>query len=369
MALAMRQEPGDCDLTSRVDPLKAAPQAPAKIFVSYASEDEPLLKELLAHLSLLERKGIVTVWHTGRIAAGSNRVVEASAHLQSADFVLLLLSPSYMADDICYETEMRVAIKMCESCISHIIPILLRPLDHWPDAPFGCIQMLPRDGRAVTSRPDRDDAWMDVSRSIRDALNRTSLTFPTATRGTDSRKTTRPSYWSILRTHRAALVLLLASASLFGAYPSVHRSEPISVVPTSSPPAEGVAVAPRTLDANPPPRSPEPLVAIPHAPSSNPTSYRGVLQDRDSSLPLKGANLFLSGVPSCQSITDDAGLFDFGHCDPISIARLMKKTAVLILPTGRRCPAVRLFEPPFVTSLEVDSECSFGERAMHAPKW
>ena len=47
--------------------------------------------------------------------------------------------------------------------------MILRPCD-WQGAPFGKIQALPRDGKAITSWSNRDEAFTDVALGIRRAV-------------------------------------------------------------------------------------------------------------------------------------------------------------------------------------------------------
>lgn len=50
-----------------------------------------------------------------------------------------------------------------------VIPVLLRAVDI-EDAPFAHLQGLPTDLRPVTSWPNRDEAWTDVAKGIRRAV-------------------------------------------------------------------------------------------------------------------------------------------------------------------------------------------------------
>jgi hypothetical protein len=54
-----------------------------------------------------------------------------------------------------------------EAGTARVIPVILRPVD-WRTAPFGKLQALPRDGRPVTRWSDKDEAFLDVARGIRE---------------------------------------------------------------------------------------------------------------------------------------------------------------------------------------------------------
>jgi hypothetical protein len=52
-----------------------------------------------------------------------------------------------------------------------VIPVLLRPVD-WQGAPFFRLQGLPIDLRPVTTWTNRDEAFTDIAKGIRSAIER-----------------------------------------------------------------------------------------------------------------------------------------------------------------------------------------------------
>src|SRR4051794_9265877 len=56
-----------------------------------------------------------------------------------------------------------------EAGTARVIPVILRSVD-WHTAPFGKLQALPKDGKPVASWKDRDEAFTDVARGIREAV-------------------------------------------------------------------------------------------------------------------------------------------------------------------------------------------------------
>jgi len=72
-----------------------------KIFYCYAHEDKALRNELEKHLSPLKRLDQITDWCDREIIAGTNWKQEIDRNLHTADVILLLLSPSFMASDFC----------------------------------------------------------------------------------------------------------------------------------------------------------------------------------------------------------------------------------------------------------------------------
>lgn len=141
----------------------------ASLFFSYTHKDEVLRDELETHLTLLKRQGHIQVWHDRRINAGDDVDETISSQLNSADIILLLVSADFISSNYCYSKEMERALERHEAGEARVIPVILRPCD-WHTAPFGKLLAAPKDGRAVTSWPDKDEAFTDVARQVRLAL-------------------------------------------------------------------------------------------------------------------------------------------------------------------------------------------------------
>jgi hypothetical protein len=142
---------------------------PLEIFYSYAHADEALRDELEKHLSQLKRSGLITGWHDRAITAGSEWGTEIDAHARSARIILLLISPDFLASEYAYGIELKLALTRHRQKSATIIPIILRPVD-WLEGPIGKIQALPRDGKAITTWPNRDEAFAQVALGIRNVV-------------------------------------------------------------------------------------------------------------------------------------------------------------------------------------------------------
>jgi hypothetical protein len=153
--------------TGRVD--GDIPQQGLLLFFSYAHEDQEFRDELGQHLKLLERQGLIEAWHDRMISAGSDWNSQIDARLQRAQIVLLLISASFVASDYCYDLEMEVAMRRHEERLARVIPILIRPVDLM-ESDIRNLQMLPRGGRPISLWANRDDAWTDVAKGIRDVV-------------------------------------------------------------------------------------------------------------------------------------------------------------------------------------------------------
>ena len=81
------------------------------LFFSYSHADESLRDELGKHLSALRRQGVISSWHDRLITAGSNLDSTIESFPNTADVILLLISPDFISSDYCYQQEMKRALE------------------------------------------------------------------------------------------------------------------------------------------------------------------------------------------------------------------------------------------------------------------
>src|SRR2546425_8501355 len=142
--------------------------SPLEVFCCYARNDQSLLQALKTHLTILQRQGHITIWCDIDIDAGSEWEEEIKKHLNTAQIILLLISPDFIASDYCYSTEMKQAMERHKKGEAYVIPVILRPTI-WKGTPFGKLQALPKDAKPVTDRRSwltEDEALNNVSEHI-----------------------------------------------------------------------------------------------------------------------------------------------------------------------------------------------------------
>lgn len=146
------------------------------IFVSYSHKDEQFREELEVHLAMLKREGSIDVWHDRRIVAGSEINSTIDVELERSDIVLLLISPDFLASSYCFDVEVQRAMQLRSQGNCEVIPAILRPCD-WQsaNAPFSKLLAVPKDGFPVSKWPDRDDAFLDIVKQLRKALESLSV--------------------------------------------------------------------------------------------------------------------------------------------------------------------------------------------------
>lgn len=137
-----------------------------RIFSSYVHDDISYLSGLKAQLAVLQRQGLISIWDASDILAGVEWESEIDVHLNSADIILLLISPDFMNSDRCFNQMMR-AMERSDLGEARVIPIILRPVS-WKDTPIDKLAVLPAGAIPISDPtwPSRDYALNNVAEGI-----------------------------------------------------------------------------------------------------------------------------------------------------------------------------------------------------------
>ncbi len=139
------------------------------VFLSYSHADESFKDEFRKHASSLRRNEIISAWDDREILAGQEWESEIITKLETAELILLMISPDFLDSDFCYDREMKRAVERHNSGSAIVIPIILKNCD-WGDTPFAKLQGLPKDAKAISTWKDRDTAWLDVINGIKKSI-------------------------------------------------------------------------------------------------------------------------------------------------------------------------------------------------------
>ena len=82
--------------TSTVKGVRDMEDEAIKLFFSYSHKDEILRNELVNHLRILTREGVIASWDDRKILPGDEWDHQIHARLQAADIVLLLISVDFI---------------------------------------------------------------------------------------------------------------------------------------------------------------------------------------------------------------------------------------------------------------------------------
>lgn len=140
-----------------------------RIFISYSHKDESYRDSFNDHLAVLQRNGVISIWHDRKILAGDEWKGEISENLNSADIAIFLVSPSFLASDYCYDVEVKRAVELNKAGSLKIISVVIRPCQ-WDECEFSKFQAVPKDAKAVSTWSNEDEAWLDVANRIRQQI-------------------------------------------------------------------------------------------------------------------------------------------------------------------------------------------------------
>ncbi|HEY9648376.1 MAG TPA: toll/interleukin-1 receptor domain-containing protein, partial [Chroococcidiopsis sp.] len=143
--------------------------APLSVFISYSHRDEDFKDDLVIHLANLKRQGKIRAWQDRDIEAGAEWDAEIQQQLESAEIILLLITPRFLASDYCFDLEMQRAVQRHNEGTARVIPIIVKPCD-WQGTPFSKLQVVPKDAKPITKWDDQDEAFLNVVQSIRKAV-------------------------------------------------------------------------------------------------------------------------------------------------------------------------------------------------------
>ena len=138
--------------------------------MSYAHEDEGLRNKLSDHLGGLRHGGYIKDWSDGQILPGQEWASEIIRRLDDADIILLLVTSSFLGSEFIGTVELARALERHRRGEAVVIPVILKPAD-WQSAGLAGLLALPKDGKAVSTWPDHDAAYLDIAQGLRRAID------------------------------------------------------------------------------------------------------------------------------------------------------------------------------------------------------
>ena len=135
------------------------------VFISYCHEDAALKEKLVQHLKPLERLKLIETWHDGCIAAGKEWEPAIKEAIEKADIILLMVSVNFINSSYCFDEELEHALERHDNNKAKVVPIIIRNC-LWQRMPFGKLLALPKDGKAVVTWNDLDEAFTSIANGI-----------------------------------------------------------------------------------------------------------------------------------------------------------------------------------------------------------
>jgi hypothetical protein len=67
-----------------------------RVFISCSHHDVAFRDALVNHLIVLRNAGLITYWHDGELAPGSDRRASIDGQLENAEIIVLLISADFL---------------------------------------------------------------------------------------------------------------------------------------------------------------------------------------------------------------------------------------------------------------------------------
>lgn len=153
-----------------------------QLFYSYSHRDAQHRESMERTLSLLRQRGLLSQWDDTQILPGQSISKAIEEKIASADIIVYLISPDFIASAECNREWERGQALASKDRIVFRIPIILRPCA-WQDyLDDDDVKALPTDGMPVSSYADEDAAWQEVYEGIKSVIETLRATFaPKAT--------------------------------------------------------------------------------------------------------------------------------------------------------------------------------------------
>ncbi|WP_296676905.1 MULTISPECIES: COR domain-containing protein, partial [unclassified Thiothrix] len=156
---------------SRLDDTKPAKKS-INLFISYSHKDEKYKNRLEEHLTAIKRTLPLIAWSDRSLFSGESVDEQIFQQLDTADIVLLLISPAFITSDYCFTKEMVRALERYREKGNVVIPVIIRHTEGWRDHEIGAITALPKDGKPLAEWRNKDKFWGSVEDGIREQVKK-----------------------------------------------------------------------------------------------------------------------------------------------------------------------------------------------------
>lgn len=178
------------------------PTLPLKIFLSYSHHDEKLCARFLVNLGQLKNDGLIEPWTDRKITAGAEWAGAIDDNLNSAQVIILLVSPDFLDSPYCNDVEMNRAMERHQKGEAQVVPLILKKCD-WETSRFASLQALPKGAKPVVDWK-REDGFVDAAKGLRRLIEELCNPAPVPVRAVHMAVRRHPWRWA------AGTVLALA---------------------------------------------------------------------------------------------------------------------------------------------------------------
>lgn len=140
------------------------------IFIAYAGTDQRFLPKITEILQAIQYQVQNVGWQFGEIAQDTRWKMPRHDYLKTANLILLLVTPAFVATEYCYCEQLRWAIIRHKQELSYVIPVLMKKC-LWDRAPFAMLESItPSNHKAVDEWRKPNLAYTEIATDMRSAL-------------------------------------------------------------------------------------------------------------------------------------------------------------------------------------------------------
>ena len=99
----------------------------SRLFIAYSAKNTDFMKRFETHLEPLKHNGTIGLWYDRMIDSGTKWDESIREEIRTADVIIFLLSPDFIANSYFFKYEMPQAIKQVESENSKLFLVILQP--------------------------------------------------------------------------------------------------------------------------------------------------------------------------------------------------------------------------------------------------
>jgi len=150
--------------------MKETNSKPVNVFVSYAHYDERHRQKLHKAISPLRRRNLINEWYDAGIVGGDEVDQEILRQLAKADLIVLLLSPSYVDSDYCWNKEMPAALRLRQQGNARVVGIVVEPV-RLEGLELSRHKLLPKNMKPIPHWHPQSEGWNDVCKGLEQVID------------------------------------------------------------------------------------------------------------------------------------------------------------------------------------------------------
>jgi len=150
------------------------------VFISYSRKDEIWKDRLMAHLRVLSKHGLLSLWDDRQIGAGEDWYEKIESAMNAASVAILLVSADSLTSEFILREEVSQLLKRRDSEGLLIMPIIVKACP-WKEVGWlKRMQVRPKDGKPLAAHGGnrRDEALSDIATEVYQQIKKAPASSP-----------------------------------------------------------------------------------------------------------------------------------------------------------------------------------------------